>query len=92
MTAVGSISVRLRPDGLSSREVGGELVVLDLKGSQYLTIRGSGVYLFELLHDERHPDELVTAVLATFDVDEETARRDVNRFLSELSHAGLLAT
>lgn len=67
-------------------------MILDLEGSRYLTVRGSGVYLFELLQDERHPDELVRAVLAKFEVDEQTARRDVNRFLFELSHAGLLAT
>jgi hypothetical protein len=66
-------------------------VVLDLDSSQYLTVRGSGVYLFELLGVERDRDELVAALLARFEVDEGTARDDVDRFLADLAEAGLLA-
>lgn len=84
-------TARLREGGLSSCSVGGELVVLDLDGSQYLTIRGSGIYLFELLGVERARDELVAALLARFEVDEGTARADVDRFLADLAEAGLLA-
>lgn len=91
MTAAYRATTRLREAGLSSCLVGGELVVLDLDGSQYLTIRGSGIYLFELLGVERDRDELVAAVLAKFDVDEGTARADVDRFLANLAEAGLLA-
>ncbi|MFZ0874561.1 MAG: PqqD family protein [Pseudonocardiaceae bacterium] len=91
MTAAYRATARLRETGLSSCLVGGELVVLDLDGSQYLTIRGSGIYLFELLGVERDRDELVAAVLAKFDVDEDTARADVDRFLADLAEAGLLA-
>jgi hypothetical protein len=84
-------TARLREGGLSSCSVGGELVVLDLDSSQYLTVRGSGVYLFELLGVERDRDELVAALLARFEVDEGTARDDVDRFLADLADAGLLA-
>lgn len=91
MTAAHRATARLRESGLSSCSVGGELVVLDLDGSQYLTIRGSGVYLFELLGVERDRDELVAALLARFEVDADTARADVDRFLTDLAGAGLLA-
>lgn len=84
--------VRLRANGLSSRELGGELVILDFDNSHYLTVRGSGVVLFELLHEECSREHLVTELLARFDVDEHTARRDVDTFLAELSDAGLLGT
>ncbi|MGH3975639.1 MAG: PqqD family protein [Pseudonocardiaceae bacterium] len=92
MTDIKSRSVRLRSSGLSSRKVGEELVVLDFVSSQYFTIRGSGIFLFDLLQEKRDRDELVAAVLARFDVEEDTARRDVDTFLSELSGAGLLST
>jgi hypothetical protein len=91
MTAAHRGTARLREGGLSSCSVGGELVVLDLDSSEYLTIRGSGVYLFELLGVERGRDELVAALLARFEVDEGTARDDVDRFLADLAEAGLLA-
>jgi len=83
--------VRLRDSGLSSRKVGGEVVILDFDDSRYLTISGSGVLLFELLREEHDRDELVAAVLAAFEVDEDTARRDVDAFIAELSDAGLLS-
>jgi hypothetical protein len=84
-------TARLREGGLSSCSVGDELVVLDLHGSQYLTIRGSGIYLFKLLGVERDRDELVAALLTRFEVDEGTARADVDKFLADLTEAGLLA-
>lgn len=83
--------MRLRDSGLSSRTVGGEVVVLDIESSRYLTISGSGVLLFELLREEHDRDELVAAVLATFEVDEDTACRDVDAFIADLSDAGLLS-
>jgi coenzyme PQQ synthesis protein D (PqqD) len=91
VTAAHRATARLRESGLSSCLVGGELVVLDLNNSRYLTIRGSGIYLFELLGVERNHDELVAALLERFEVDANTARADVNRFLAELAEAGLLA-
>jgi hypothetical protein len=82
--------MRLRDSGLSSRKVGGEVVILDFDSSRYLTVTGSGVLLFELLREEHDRDELVAAVLAAFEVDADTARRDVDAFIADLSDAGLL--
>lgn len=83
--------MRIRDSGLSIRKVGNEVVILDLDSSRYLTISGSGVLLYELLHEERDRDELVAALLATFEVDEDTARLDVDAFIADLSSAGLLS-
>ncbi len=66
-------------------------MILDLDSSRYLTISGSGVLLFELLREEHDRDELVAALLAAFEVDEDTARLDVDAFISDLSDAGLLS-
>ena len=92
MAAANPVSVRIRSSGLSSRKVGGELVILDFASSKYFTIRGSGMFLFELLREKHDREELVVALLARFDVDEDIARHDVDTFLSELSDAGLLST
>jgi hypothetical protein len=86
-------SARLRSSGMSSRKVGRELAVLDFASSRYFTIRGSEIFFFELLQEEKHDrEELIAALLARFDVKEDIARRDVETFLSELSSAGLLST
>lgn len=91
MTHTYSTRVRIRSDGLSSRKIGAELVVLDVVRSLYLTIRGSGILLFELLQEERDRDELVAALLASFEVDTDTARRDIDAFIADLSNAGLIS-
>lgn len=65
-------------------------MILDFDSSRYLTVSGSGVLLFELLREEHDRDELVAAVLAAFEVDADTAWRDVDRFIADLSDAGLL--
>lgn len=88
--AISDKPVQLRRTGLSSREIGGELIVLDLDSSRYLSVRGSGVLLVELLRTAHRPADLVAALTQRFAVDEDIARRDVARFLAELDAAGLL--
>lgn len=77
---------------MSHRKVGDELVVLDLDGSRYFTVRGSGILLFEMLSEPRDPQDLVDALLRRYEVDESTARHDVDVFLKDLARSGLLAT
>lgn len=82
--------VHVRQSGLSSRRVGDDVVILDLEQSRYLTVRGSGTVLFELLQQERDVDQLVAALVEGFDVDEWTARQDVEAFVEQLRQANLL--
>ena len=83
--------MRLRSEGLTAREVDGTLMVLDLASSQYFGIRGSGRLLYdELATGERSVDDLVESVTGVYDVDDVTARADVEDFVSRLRGAGLL--
>ncbi len=83
--------MRLRNDGLAWRRLGDDILVLDLESSTYFTVGGTGAFIFEALH-ERDVDEpgLVDAVLAGYDADAATARRDVTAFVHRLRDAGLL--
>lgn len=51
----------------------------------------TAAFLFELLGEERSYEDCLGALLAQYEVDEETARRDLDRFLDGLKGAGLLA-
>lgn len=82
--------VKLRQDDVSWREIDGEMVVLDLKTSKYLTTNATGTTLLKLLTEERTPDELADALVETFEIDGDTAARDVTAFLDDLSTRGLL--
>jgi hypothetical protein len=82
--------MRVRTRDLSAREMDGELVLLDLIGSRYLTVTGVGVRIFELLAVDRSTNELVRTVVEEYDVDEEVARVDIDAFLQRLRDHHLL--
>lgn len=81
---------RLRSDGLSWREIEGEVVALDATGSTYLGANRAGALLWGELAEGATADELVELVSSTFGVEPEAARTDVEAFLSQLSERGLL--
>lgn len=83
--------MRLRTADISARTIAGETIVLDLPNSQYFAVTGVGSRVFELLSEERSVDDLVASVVAEYEVDEPTARRDVEGFVDRLRQAQLLA-
>jgi hypothetical protein len=83
--------MRLRTADISARTISGETIVLDLPSSQYFAITGVGSRVFQLLAEDRSVDDLVITILAEYDVDEATARRDVTAFVDRLHQAKLLA-
>ena len=68
-----------------SAEVEGESVILNLADGVYYGLDGVGARVGELLREPRTLDELCDAVTAEYQVDAETARRDLLELLGELS-------
>ncbi len=81
---------RLRATDITWREVNGELVVLDLRSSDYLSVNGTGAELWTLLVEGATVSELVTALIKTHEIDAPSAERDVRDFLAVLQQAQLL--
>jgi len=82
--------MKLRGNEVSVREIDGEMVLLDLRTSEYLTANRVGTVLLRLLAEDRTVDDLTDALVAEFEVPRETALADVNAFVGELSTRGLL--
>jgi hypothetical protein len=82
--------MRLRRSGLASREVDGDIVVLDLESSVYLTTNRSGAVLLQLLQDERSSEELVAVLVEKYDVEQAVAETDVSAFVAALAEKNLL--
>lgn len=82
-------------DGFILREVAGETVVLpsggDLDLNMMITLNDSGKFLWQLLDQDRSEAELVSALLAEYDVDEATATAAVAGFVSTLDENEFLA-
>ena len=81
--------------GFVVREVGGKTLAIATgatakKFHGMITLSGSGKEIFEALREETTEEKIVDKLLAIYDVDRETAAKDVARFVAELRKAGLL--
>lgn len=86
----GGGRVRVRGDRLTWRDVGGEIVALDLHSSTYFSANGSASVLLRVLAHGATSRELVLALLAEYDVPQEQAAQDVEAFLCSLEAHHLL--
>ena len=84
-------TLRLRQEGLNWREIDGEVVVLDVKSSQYLNLNATGCVLWLLLAEGASKRQLVERLIEEFDVTEPTAQADVDAFIASCRDNGLLA-
>jgi hypothetical protein len=82
--------VKLRSEGLTWQEIDGELVILDLNNSVYLTTNTAGAVLAKLLTDERTLGELSDALVDRFKIEDDVARRDAEAFVNQLRDKRLL--
>lgn len=78
-------------ENVTWQEIDGELVVLDLSRSVYLTTNRTGAFLAKQLRDERDRDELVTSLVAEYGIEQHVASNDVDDFLDQLAQEQLLA-
>ena len=77
------------PDALT-RELDGEILLLDLKSSHYFGLSGSGARIWQLLETGLDGDGIVAALTREFDGDESQIRAEVISFLEDLVARGLL--
>jgi hypothetical protein len=83
--------LRLRDTDLHWREIDGEVIALEARGSTYLAANGAGSVLWHALTAgatrERLADELVRA----YGIERDRAVVDVDGFVAALAEQGLLA-
>ena len=85
-----SSTVRLRSQQLDWRRIEGDIVALDLRRSEYLSVNATGAKLWEMLAEGATEESLREHLCQQFDVDAKLAERDVAAFLAELDAAGLV--
>ena len=81
-------------DGFILREVAGEYVVLpageDLDLNMMITLNETGSFLWEKLTVGAEEEDLVSAILAEYDTDRETAAKSVAAFVAKLKEHNFL--
>lgn len=73
-----------------ARDLGDELIVLNLQSGQYYSLNDVGKLVWEQLQQGGQRHTILDAVMATFDVDADSARRDLDKLLEELISKGLI--
>jgi hypothetical protein len=81
---------RLRPDSIAWRQVGDELVVLDLRTSRYLSANASAGLLWRGLERGATREELIADLTRDYDVEPPAAAADVDAFLADCRARDLL--
>jgi len=77
-------------DQVSAR-VEGEFVILNLADEVYYGLDGVGARVWELISEPRAVSEVAAAIAAEYEVDPETAERDLLALLEELAGRKLVA-
>lgn len=77
------------------REIAGDYVIIPigrtvLSFNGLITVNEIGAFLWYLLQEDVTKEELVAKVLDEYEVDEETAREDIQEFLDTLVSGGIL--
>ena len=90
MTYSPEEKLQLKIDDVVWREVEGELVVLELSTSLYLTLNGTAKLLWEALSGGATTGALVEVLTREYDIGEDQAMSDVEVFLQTLTERNLL--
>ena len=82
-------------DGYILRQVAGNSIVIAvgeeaLNFNGIITINGSGTFLWEKLAEGASKSELLDAMLSEYNIDSETAKKDIDEFISKLEKANLV--
>jgi hypothetical protein len=81
---------RLRRERLDWREIEGEILALDSQTSTYLSANPAAALLWDELTSGSTREALARLLAERYGLDLEQAQADVDRFLDQLRHAGLL--
>ncbi len=82
-------------DGFILREVAGSFIVVAVgeavkEFNGIVNLNETGAVLWKTLEKGATKEQLVKALLAEYDVDEETARKDIDAFINKLQEAKLV--
>ena len=84
-----SINIQTNSDVLLE-ELDNEAVLLSTKNEHYFGLDQSGIRFWKLLQEHKNSALVLDALLLEYEVDEDTLRQDLERFIHELEQAQLI--
>jgi hypothetical protein len=83
--------LRLRDTELHWREIDGEVIALEARGSTYLAANGAGTVLWHALLAGTTRERLADELVRVYGIERDRAVADVDGFVAALAQQGLLA-
>ena len=83
--------LRLRDADLHWREIDGEIIALEGRGSTYVAANGSGTLLWHALVAGSTREALADELVRAYGIDRSRATADADQFVDALAAQGLLA-
>jgi hypothetical protein len=83
--------LKLRQADLHWREIDGEIIALEARGSTYVAANGSGTLLWRALAGGATREALVEELVRAYGIDPARAAADADSFVAQLRAQGLLA-
>jgi hypothetical protein len=84
------MTLKLRTHDVEWRQIDDEIVMLDGREAMYLSTNGSGTLLWRALAAGATREQLVTALVDAYGIDERRAKADAEEFVAALASQGLL--
>jgi len=71
------------------KEVGSEILLVPLRDNvadfnQYLTLNELGSFIYKLITDGKPYEEIISEILAQYEIDDTQASQDLNAFIDQL--------
>jgi len=81
----------MRGERLAARKVGGEMVILSADDSSLFVLNEVGTAVWEAADGRTSLDAIAAGVCREFDVDRDTALREISEFVTALAAAGVVS-
>lgn len=78
-------------DNVLYQQINNECVLLDMDSEQYFGLDDVGARMWQILSEDGDTEKALTILLAEYDTDEKTLRKDLIKLITELGNEKLIS-
>ena len=83
-------SLVIQRSEIDTADINGEKAMMDLEKGQYFVLNGVGSRIWDIIEEPRAVGDIISDLIAEFDVDRQTCEQSTMFFLERLSNAELI--
>lgn len=86
--------IKIKQDYMYKKIAGQDIIIpvgsTAMNTNEMMTLKGSGAFIYELFYKGATIDEVVGKLTETYEIDEDTARRDTENFVNKLKEFNMI--